>query len=96
MLLSTNWIDHSRAMVLGVVIKDPQPIAAALIPFREPNEAFQSNYTAIAERDYYIVPVPPGEPVVISNAFKSALNAASRSKSKYFITLEMGLWRLIE
>jgi hypothetical protein len=83
-------------MVLGVVIKDPQPIAAALIPFLEPNEAFQTNYAAIAETDYYIVTVPPGQSVVISNAFKSALNTASRSKTKYFITLEMGLRRLIE
>jgi hypothetical protein len=96
MLLSTNWIDHSRAMVLGVAIEDPQPIAVALIPFLQPNEAFQMNYAAIAEMDYYIVTVPPGASVVISNAFKSALDVASRSKSKYFITLEMGLQRLIE
>ena len=96
MLLNINWIDHSRAMVLGVVIKDPKPIAVALIPFVQPNEAFQSNYAAIAEKDYYIVTVPPGESVVISRAFKSTLNAASRSKSKYFVTLEMGLRRLIE
>jgi hypothetical protein len=96
MLSSLNWIDHSRALVLGAVVKDPQPIAAALIPFLQPNEAFQSNYAAIAEEDYYIVTLPPGQPVVISNAFKSALNAASRSKSKYFITIEMGLRHLIE
>ena len=96
LILNANWIDHSRALVLGVVIQDGQPIAAALIPFLRPDEAFQANYAAITEKDYFIVTVPPGAPVVISNAFKSALNAASRSESKYFISIEMGLRRLIE
>ena len=48
---NTDWIDPNRSMVLGVAIKDPQPTAAALIPFRQPNEAFQSMYGATLEKD---------------------------------------------
>jgi hypothetical protein len=82
-------------MVLGVVIKDPQPTAAALIPFRQPNEAFQSMYGATLEKDYYLLTLPPGQPVVISAAFKTALNTASRGKGKSFIDLEVGLRQLM-
>jgi hypothetical protein len=96
LLQTTDWIDPSRSIVVGVELKDPQSTAALLIPFRQRNEAFQTNFGASSEMNSYIVSLPPGQPVGISNAFKSALKAASQSKSKYFITLEMGLRRLIE
>ncbi|UCE52419.1 MAG: tetratricopeptide repeat protein [Desulfobacterales bacterium] len=96
LLQSTNWIDHSRAIVIGVVIKEPQPIAAALIPFQQPNEAFRAIYSASAEKDYYILPLPPGQPVAVSDAFKSALNGASRSKRRSFVTIDIGLRRLMQ
>ncbi|MGD9307183.1 MAG: hypothetical protein PVF79_23170, partial [Desulfobacterales bacterium] len=96
LLQTTDWIDPSRSIIVGVELIDPQPTAALLIPFRLHNEAFQINFGASSEKNSYIVSLPPGQPVGISNAFKSALDAASRSKSKYFITLEIGLRRLIE
>jgi len=96
MLQDTNWIDHSRAIVIGVVIQEPMPIAAALVPFRQPNEAFQANYNASKATDYYIVPLPPDRPVGISDVFKSSLSGASRSKSKSFVTIDIGLRRLME
>jgi len=95
-LQSTDWVDSSRAIVIGVVIKDPQPVAAVLVPFRQPNAAFESNYGAFAENDYYILPLPPDRPVILSKAFKSALNGASRSKSKSFVTIDIGLRRLMQ
>ena len=94
-LQSTDWIDPKRSMVFGVAIKDPQPISAALIPFRTPNEAFQAQYGAILENDYYLVTLPPGQPVVISTAFKTALNTASRAKTRSFIDIEIGLRQLM-
>jgi hypothetical protein len=96
LLQTTDWIDPSRSIVVGVELKDPQSTAALLIPFRQHNEAFQTNFGARSEMNSYIVSLPPGQPVGISNAFNSALKAASQSKSKYFISLEMGLRRLIE
>ena len=94
-LHDTKWIDPSRAMVFGVTIKEPQPVAAALVPFRQPNEAFQSQYNATVENGYYILTLPPGQPVVISTAFKTALNTASRTRDKAFITVEVGLRQLM-
>ena len=94
-LQTTEWVDPSRAMVFGVTIKEPQPVSAALVPFRRPNEAFQSQYNATAENDYYILTLPPGQPLVISTAFKTALNTASRAKDSSFITLEVGLRQLM-
>jgi hypothetical protein len=94
-LQSTDWIDPDRSMVAGMVLKDPQPTAAVLIPFRKPNEAFQSMYGATLDKDYYLLTLPPGQPVVISSAFETVLNTASRSKSKYFIDLKVGLRQLI-
>jgi len=96
LLQSTDWIDPSRSIVVGVELKDPQSTAALLIPFRQQNEAFRTNFGASSEMNSYIVSLPPRQPIGISNVFKSALKAASQPKSKYFITLEMGLQRLIE
>jgi hypothetical protein len=94
-LQGTNWIDPSRAIVFGVAVREPQSISAALVPFRQPNEGFQSSYGATLEKDYYILTLPPGQPVTISPAFKTALRTASRAKGKSFITLEVGLQQLM-
>jgi len=95
-LQSTDWIDPSRSAVIGIEIKDPQPSIVSLVPFRRPNEAFQSSTSAALEKDCYLVAFPPGQQADVSDAFKSALNAASRLKPKSFVTIEVGLKRLMD
>jgi hypothetical protein len=95
MLFGTEWIDPSRAIVFGVYVEETQARSAVLIPFRQPNPAFQAQFNASNEKDAYVVAFPTNQPVTVSPAFKNALKGASRSKDKSFIKVEAGLQKLM-
>ncbi len=95
MLFGTDWIDPSRAVVFGVYVEETQSRSAVLIPFRQPNPEFQAQYNASNEKDAYVVAFPTNQPFTVSPAFKNALKGVSRSKDKSFITVEVGLQKLM-
>ncbi len=94
-LFGTDWIDPSRAVVFGVYVEESQSRSAVIIPFRQPNPEFQNQYNASNEKDAYIVAFPTNQPVAISPAFKNALKGASQKKDKSFITVDIGLQKLM-
>jgi tetratricopeptide (TPR) repeat protein len=98
MLMGTSWIDTDRAIVAGAFLKkDPaqQPDAAALIPFKKPNDDFQMNYNAIAGSDYYIVSLPPGQGGMVSDRMEEALVAASLAPPDGLISLDVAASQMI-
>jgi len=95
MLFGTEWIDPSRPIVFGVFVEETQSRSAVLIPFRQPNADFQSQFNASNEKDAYIVAFPTNQPVTVSTAFKNALKGASRSKDKSFISVQIGVQKLM-
>ena len=98
MLMGTSWIDPDRAIVAGAFLKkDPaqQPDAAALVPFKKPNDDFQMNYNAIAGSDYYIVSLPPGQGGMVSDRMEEALVAASLAPPDGLISLDMAASQII-
>ena len=94
-LFGTDWIDPSRAVVFGVYVEETQSRSAVIIPFRQPNPEFQNQYNASNEKDAYIVVFPTNQPLAVSPAFKNALKGASRIKDKSFITIDIGLQKLM-
>jgi hypothetical protein len=95
MLFGTEWIDPSRAIVFGVYVEETQSRSAVLIPFRQPNPDFASQFNASNEKDAYVVAFPTNQPVTVSTAFKNTLKGASRSRDKSFISVEIGLQKLM-
>jgi len=98
MLMGTSWIDPDRAIVSAAFLKkDPtqQPDAAALIPFKKPNDDFQMNYNAVAGSDYYIVSLPPGQGGMVSDRMEEALVAASLKPPDGLISLGLAASQMI-
>jgi len=95
-LHSTDWIDPGRSAVIGIELKEPQPSLVALIPFRQPSEAFQNSTNALPEKDFYLISFPPGQQVAVDGSFKSALNDASRSKTGSFVSVELALKQMMD
>ncbi len=98
MLMGTSWIDPDRAIVAGALLKkDPaqQPDAAALIPFKKPNDDFLMNYNAVAGSDYYIVSLPPGQGGMVSDRMEEALVAASLAPPDGLISLDAAASQII-
>jgi hypothetical protein len=95
MLFGTEWIDPERAIVFGVYVEETQSRSAVLIPFRQPNPDFQSQFNASNEKDAYVVAFPTDQPLTVSTAFKNALKGAARSKDKSFISVEIGVQKLM-
>lgn len=98
MLMGTSWIDPDRAIVAGVFLKNDsskQPDAAALIPFRSPNDDFLMNYNAVAGSDYYIVSLPPGQGGMVSDRMEEALVAASIKPPDGLISLDLAASQMI-
>jgi hypothetical protein len=94
-LFGTDWIDPSRPVVFGVSVEETQSRSAVIIPFKQPNPEFQAQYNASNEEDAYIVAFPTNQPVAVSPAFKNALKGASRKKDQSFITVDIGLQKLM-
>ncbi len=99
MLQGTDWIDPERAIVIGAVFNpaaEKDTSAAALIPFRKPNENFKTNYNAIAGSDYYIFALPPGQGGVVSDPMEEALITASLSAPEGLVSADIAAARLID
>jgi hypothetical protein len=95
MLHGTDWIDPSRAIVIGLEVIGGQPKASLLMPFREANEDFRTAFNALPGLDYYLLSLPPGPSGDIPEATKEALIAASRSESKDALSMELAISRLL-
>jgi len=96
MLQGTSWIDPSRLIVVGVEGKKPQAAIAALIPFQTPNDNFQAAYRALSGPDYYLIPLPPNQPLTISEQTHVALVQAASSDPKAGIRVEIALKSLLD
>jgi hypothetical protein len=96
MLQGTDWIDHSRPIVLGIVLKNTaEPEISALIPFKESNNNFQAAFNASSGSDYYIISVPPISNGNISESLKNALLDVSRAKSDDSFSITMNVNKII-
>jgi tetratricopeptide (TPR) repeat protein len=77
MLMGTDWIDPQRPIVIGIRMTEPQPQMSAYIPFRSPNQNFQSAYQATVRDNYYLMTLPPGQGGAIAPALESTLVKAA-------------------
>ncbi len=96
MLYGTEWIDPDRRIVIGIEMKNSQPIGTALIPFRQANVDFQTTFQASVGPDYYILSFPPGQEVNISGELEAALNAASKARTAISISGELRVSELLK
>ncbi len=95
MLQGTSWIDDQRAIVFGVDTSGDNPVAAALVPFLEPNDDFKKSFNAIQGQNYYLVGLPPGKSVELTPESRKVLEQASTLPNQPLITLELAPARLI-
>lgn len=96
MLQGTQWVDPERLIVLGVIMAEPNPEIAAIIPYAEPNSNFQSAYSATAAEDAYLIALPPGSrPEGVSETMQQALFAASNGQLRHALTLDVAVQSLL-
>jgi hypothetical protein len=94
MLQGTDWIDPTRLIVIAGNFVYGQLEAAALIPFRHPNEGFQSTYQAIKGPDYYLCGLPPGQND-FARAARAAMVSAARATTTAMFSVELAAGRLL-
>ena len=96
-LKGTDWIDPSRAIVFGMIMDEPAPEMAVLIPYQSQKPDFQMATNATVGQDYYVITLPPGsQQEGISESLLKALETASTSKSADFVTLDIALKAILE
>ncbi len=95
MLNGTDWIDTGRSITIGVVMDNGKTNGVALIPFFAPNDTFQNMYDATAGADYYIVPIPPGQPFAVSSVLEQKLNESSRIPTDGSLVAEAAAGRIL-
>ncbi len=95
MLQGTAWIDDQRAMVLGVDTSGPELAATVLIPFLETNDQFKNSFNAEQGQNYYLIGLPPGKQVEITDENRQMLEMASSQPSQSLVSLEISLAQLI-
>ncbi len=92
-LKGTDWLDHDRAVVFGIVFTDEpgeqMPEIVALVPFSRPNEEFLTAYNAVARDDYYLIPLPPGGHTEIAGNLESALAVTSKKPLERFVSVDI-------
>ena len=97
MLQGTDWIDHNRPVVLGVVLKNSgKPEISAFIPFKKQNNNFQAAFNATPGPDYYIISVPPVPDGNISESLKIALVDVSGTESGDSLSITMNVSKIME
>ena len=95
-LQGTGWIDSSRLIIIGIVLKEPESDMYILIPFKEPNESFQASFNGVAGSDYYIIPRTSSEEKIVPDNIKSKLVNLCNSRAEHSMSIEMGLANLIK
>ena len=89
LLQGTDWIDPARTVVAGMYDDGQASSWLVYLPFRKPNEAFQSTYGAIAGDDYYVVRFPPAPDLPLPEGARTQLMAASQRGSEANVVLEL-------
>lgn len=89
MLHGTDWIDPARTVVAGMYYDGQTSSWLVFLPFRKPNEAFQSTYGAIAGEDHYIMRFPPAPDLPLPGAQRDHLLAASRQEAEANLVFEL-------
>ncbi|MGD8367864.1 MAG: tetratricopeptide repeat protein [Desulfobacterales bacterium] len=96
MLQGTDWIDSQRPIVIGAELVGGQTVAAALIPFNRPNDDFAAAFNAKTAPDHYIVSLPPGRPLALSDAALASLVSASGIPSASALFFEVSAKQLLK
>ena len=96
MLQGGDWIDPARSIVIGVLAKEPAPVAAAFIPFVRPSDNFKNMVNAASGPDYYLTTIPPGQPASFSAQQEKFLDEASRSTGQRTLSIECFPSQLVE
>ncbi len=96
MIQGTDWIDTSRAVVLGVRVKEPSPETLVMIPFQRPNDTFKEMYQAVSRPDYYLISFPPGQQVPFSTQGETLLVAESGKKVEKTVSVEISINKLLK
>jgi len=100
-MFGTDWIDPNRAIVIGMDFNnnmkpDEEPAITALIPFIRRNEDFHLSYNAVSKIDYYLVPLPPGKELAISDQMHYDLAEAAKIRPKGIISIELSSSQLLK
>jgi hypothetical protein len=96
MLQGTDWIDPKRSVVIAMQIQEPQPLVVVLVPFRKPNEIFQSMFNAASGPNYYTLTLPPGRTMTFSKDAEIFLLDKSSKQAKKSILLEIIVDRVLK
>lgn len=94
-LQGVDWIDGERSMVLSWGTSGGRPYSAILIPYQRTNPDFKAAYHALSRKDYYILPLPPGEAVTIPESVEKEMAGASRDRTASTVSLTLALSQLI-
>jgi len=95
LLQGTDWLDPSRAVVLGFYHDGERGVWRALIPFRKANESFRAAFGASARGDAYLLTLPPGAPPVPAPGLEDVLAAASAQPGSGTVRLEVAAAELL-
>lgn len=99
-LFGTDWIDPNRAIVIGMDFNkmqaDEEPTITALVPFIRKNEDFHLSYNAVSKMDYYLVPLPPGKELAITDQMHYDLAEAARTQPEGIISIELAASQLLK
>ena len=96
MIQGTDWIDPQRPVVIGIEMVNGKFAAAALVPFSRPNENFARSFNAMSAPDHYIVPLPPGKPLSLSDAALASLVSTSGVRPESSVSVEIAAKRLLQ
>lgn len=95
MLQGTEWIDPLRQIVIGVEMSST-PAAGILVPYLMANPNFQAAYNATPGPDYYLVSMPPGQPMTLSKESIDLMIDASRSEKSAMLVIELSASELMK
>jgi len=96
MLQGTAWIDASRPIVIGIEIREPKPAIAAMVPFVEPNPSFMASFGAQPGPGYYLLSLPPGQPLALSENSLKALTNALQRPGNMTVNVDVALGRILK
>ena len=96
LLQDVEWIDNDRSIVLSWDTSGDGPVAAILIPYLQANTKFEQAYNAISRDEYYLLSLPPGNALVISESVEKEMAGVSREISASTASLTLALRKVID